>query len=106
MQGYFFDLQFPNNLPAIWEQHFGFLAQTATIVPGEWGGRYGNNGNPSDKIWQDKLVQYFKDNNICNSFYWTFNPNSGDTGGILQDDWRTPWQNKIDMLNNYFNSCR
>jgi endoglucanase len=27
-----------------------------------------------------------------NNFYWAVNPNSGDTGGVLLDDWLT-WNN-------------
>ena len=30
--------------------------------------------------------------------YWSWNPNSGDTGGILADDWRTINQNKLVYL--------
>ena len=106
-QGYFSDSNFPDNMQAIWNTHFGFLKdQGYTVVPGEWGGKYGNSGgNPMDVTWQNSIVNYFKSKRICSSFYWDLNPNSGDTGGILQDDWKTPWQNKVDLLNNYFGSC-
>ena len=30
--------------------------------------------------------------------YWSWNPNSGDTGGILADDWNTVNQNKVSKL--------
>jgi hypothetical protein len=30
--------------------------------------------------------------------WWSWNPNSGDTGGILKDDWRSVNQNKVDLL--------
>lgn len=26
---------------------------------------------------------------IQNLFWWSWNPNSGDTGGLVQDDWLT-----------------
>lgn len=103
-QGYFSDGSFPANLPAIWDAHFGFLVSSGmTVVPGEWGGKYGNGGDPKDKVWQDAFVTYMKNKGIHNSFYWDWNPNSGDTGGILQDDWSTPWSNKVTMLQNCFN---
>lgn len=109
-QAYFNDEDFPNNMPTIWDQHFGYLVEEGyTIVPGEWGGKYGlESGNTSDpdRIWQDALVDYFLDRQICNSFYWSWNPNSGDTGGILQDDWSTIHSEKREMLNNYWNSCQ
>ena len=31
-------------------------------------------------------------------FYWSWNPNSGDTGGILQDNWQDVWEDKITLL--------
>jgi chitinase len=30
--------------------------------------------------------------------WWSWNPDSGDTGGILQDDWQTVNQNKVQGL--------
>lgn len=39
-QHYFSDPSFPNNLPAIWNKHFGCVLQNKlgpAIVPGEWG---------------------------------------------------------------------
>lgn len=107
MQPYFNDSNFPHNMPAIWQAHFGYLADKGyTVVPGEWGGRYGNNGHPKDVVFQDNIINFFIDKKICNSFYWDWNPDSGDTGGILQDDWTTPWDNKVTMLNNYYSRCQ
>lgn len=106
-QPYFQSTTFPLNMPDIWNTHFGFLLDKGyTIIPGEWGGKYGtNNGNPKDIVLQDGLVSYFKSKHICNSFYWDLNPNSSDTGGILEDDWRTVWPDKIRLIKDYFNSC-
>jgi endoglucanase len=36
-----------------------------------------------------------------NFTYWSWNPNSGDTGGIVQDDWVTVNQNKQSILQPY-----
>lgn len=33
--------------------------------------------------------------------YWSLNPNSGDTGGILKDDWVSVQQWKLDLLTPY-----
>ncbi len=30
--------------------------------------------------------------------YWSWNPNSGDTGGLVADDWSSPEQDKLDAL--------
>lgn len=103
VQGYFNSGNYPWNLEAIWNQHFGYLAnQGYAIVPGEWGGKYGE-GDARDKVWQDTIANYFKQKGIVNSFYWSWNPNSGDTGGILRDDWRTVRTDKLEMLNRLWN---
>ena len=105
-QPYFAAPNFPGNLPSIWSQHFGFLAaQERAIAPGEFGGRYGHGGEASDVPWQNELVDYFIDKRICSFFYWSWNPNSGDTGGILQDDWSTVWQDKVDNLSRLMSVC-
>ncbi|WP_426210887.1 cellulase family glycosylhydrolase [Massilia sp. TWP1-3-3] len=97
-QSYFGASNFPANMPAIWDQHFGQFAATYPVVLGEFGGKYGHGGNPNDKVWQDALVTYMKQRGMGSSFYWTWNPNSGDTGGILQDDWKTVWPDKVALL--------
>lgn len=106
VQSYFTASNFPSNMPAIWDTQYGFLRSKGyTVIPGEWGGKYGNGGLASDVTWQNALVSYYKTKKICSSFYWDWNPNSTDTGGVLQDDWKTTWSNKVTMLNNYYNSC-
>jgi len=105
-QPYFNDPSFPANMPAIWDQHFGFLAdQGRTLAPGEFGGRYGHGGDPADVTWQDALIDYFIDKDICDVFYWSWNPNSGDTGGILKDDWNSIWIDKLENLSRLKDSC-
>ena len=105
-QPYFSAPDFPANLPAIWDQHFGFLADQGRVVaPGEFGGRYGHGGVAADVTWQDAIIDYFAEKTICNFFYWSWNPNSGDTGRILQDDWQNVWQDKVDNLDRLMTSC-
>jgi len=99
-QPYFGAANFPGNLPAIWEAHFGrFRDAGYAIAIGETGGRYGHGGSAQDKPFQDALIDYLGGKGITDLFYWSWNPNSGDTGGILQDDWKTVWQDKLDLLN-------
>jgi endoglucanase len=95
VQDYFKTGDFPNNMPAIWEDHFGAVVGKYPVVIGEWGGRYVD----QDRVWQDKFSEWLISKGLgCSNFYWSLNPNSGDTGGILLDDWKTPNQDKIDML--------
>ncbi len=107
-QDYFKDSTFPNNMPAIWDAHFGFLAANYTVIPSEFGGKFGaDNGYPQDITLQNKLASYFNSKRICNSFYWAWNPSKGESaiGGIVGEDWSTIQQNKVDFLKNYWASC-
>lgn len=97
-QPFFDDPRFPANMPEIWDRRFGqFVAQGYTVMLGEFGGRYGE-GDPRDRAWQDALVFYLIGKGIHSGFYWSWNPNSDDTGGLLRDDWRTLHQEKVSLL--------
>ncbi len=102
-QPYFNAGNFPANMPAIWEDHWGYLIdQGYTLAIGEWGGRY----TGKDKTWQDAFVNYLIDKGICHSFHWSWNPNSGDTGGIvLESDWQTVETAKVTNIQKLFNNC-
>jgi len=91
---------FPNNLPGVWQKHWAYLqkAGTAPVFMGEFGG--GSMGQDAEGVWQRSLVTFLKTNNISYA-YWAWNPDSGDTGGILQNDWKTVNQSKLDVLNAY-----
>jgi endoglucanase len=96
-QSYFSDATFPKNMTAIWDADFGYLKQTktGTIMIGEWGGWM--KPENKDDVWQNALADYIIKNDI-DFFYWSVNPNSGDTGGLLGDDWKTPVAKKIALL--------
>ena len=97
-QPYFDDPAFPANMPAIWHRRFGqFIGAGHAVVLGEFGGKYGT-GDPRDVSWQDALVDYLASQGVSSGFYWTWNPNSGDTGGILNDDWNTVREDKLTLL--------
>jgi len=49
---------------------------------------------------QRTLVNFLKTNNMSYT-YWSWNPDSGDTGGILEYDWKTVNQSKMDVLSAY-----
>ncbi|MBV6850289.1 cellulase family glycosylhydrolase [Xanthomonas euvesicatoria] len=97
VQSYFNDSNFPNNMPAIWDRHFGQFAGNHALLLGEFGGKYGE-GDARDKVWQDALVKYLRGKGINEGFYWSWNPNSGDTGGILRDDWISVREDKMTLL--------
>ena len=85
-------------MAAIWDRHFGqFIDSGHTVIIGEFGGKYGE-GDPRDVQWQDALVDYLLGKGVGSAFYWAWNPNSADTGGILDDDWITLREDKLALL--------
>jgi len=109
-QQWFSDPNYPNNLPAVWDRNWGYLFRQgiAPVLLGEFGSKL---ATTSDQQWFDKITAYLAgdlDGNGTNDLgpgqqgmswtYWSWNPNSGDTGGILADDWNTVNQNKVSKL--------
>jgi endoglucanase len=99
-QPWFWEDSFPDNLPAIWDRYWGYLEGEgiAPVIVGEFGGR--SVGEDKEGVWQRTLVSYMREHNL-NYMYWTLNPNSGDTGGVLLDDWQTVDPDKQALLSGY-----
>jgi endoglucanase len=95
LQPYFEEADFPSNMPSIWDTQFGNLTdQGQSVVLGEFGGKYGHGGDPRGVVWQNALVDYLVSQEMGDFFYWSWNANSGDTGGILKNDWVSVWEDK------------
>ncbi len=99
-QDWFESPDFPNNMPAIWEEHFHYLYEnnTSPIFIGEFGIK--DQDNDIAFTWYKEWMGFMGD--IYSWTFWTMNPNSGDTGGILKDDWISVNQWKMDVLNPHF----
>jgi aryl-phospho-beta-D-glucosidase BglC (GH1 family) len=109
-QPWFNDPSFPNNLPAVWTKYWGYLYQQ-NVAP-VWVGEFGTTlASTRDQQWLTKLTAYMNGDFTGTGkstipagqqgidwTYWDWNPNSGDTGGILQDDWQTVNQQKMAYL--------
>ncbi len=95
-QSWFSAGNYPANLPGVWDRNWGYIARTgkAPVLLGEFGTKY---TDASDRVWLGSLVTYLKANGTSYAF-WSFNPNSGDTGGLVRDDWRTPEAAKLAAL--------
>ncbi len=73
----------------VWRPNWFYIHEQniAPLLVGEWGGRLGQDAR-QDR-WMAALRDLMIDNGIHHTF-WCLNPNSGDTGGLLLDDW-TSW---------------
>ncbi len=89
---------FSSNLAANWDSLFGQFHLAHPIVVGEWGGKYGQGtSGQADATWQNAFVDYLISRDMRNGFYWCYTPNSGDTGGILDDNLNVR-QDKVALL--------
>lgn len=95
-QPWFTDSNYPDNLPSIWDKYWGYLVREniAPVLIGEFGTRY---ETEKDKQWLAEFQNYIQQNNLSWTF-WSLNPNSGDTGGLLMDDWISVHQSKQSVL--------
>ncbi len=87
-----------SRLDAGWHNYFGYLkAMGYAVVIGEFGGNmdwpekavpHEQNvfsyltDHTTDEQWQDDFVNYLIREGIYDSFYWSINPESGDTYGV------------------------
>jgi Ca2+-binding RTX toxin-like protein/aryl-phospho-beta-D-glucosidase BglC (GH1 family) len=109
-QTWFSDPDFPNNLPAEFQRAWGYLFDSgiSPIYLGEIGSRL---IDPKDIAWMDKIVAYMGGDIDADGTrdipagqfgpgwtWWAWNPTSGDTGGILKDDWITVEAEKLQRL--------
>ncbi|ACU73078.1 glycoside hydrolase family 5 [Catenulispora acidiphila DSM 44928] len=92
-QPWFTDPSFPSNMAGIWDKNWGYLFNQ-NIAP-VWVGEFGTTlSATTDQVWLKTLVSYLRPTSTYggDSYQWTFwswNPDSGDTGGILKDDWNS-----------------
>lgn len=95
-QSWFSSNDYPKNLSAVWDRTWGYLAseKIAPILIGEFGTKY---QTENDKLWLQTLAGYIKQKGLSWTV-WSLNPNSGDTGGILLDDWVSVHSEKQEVL--------
>lgn len=100
-QSYFGAGNFPANMPAIWRTHFGHLVPRYGFAAGEFGGWYDDARAQGEVAWNDAYVAYLATldrGQPASFYYWAVNPNSGDTGGLYLDDWKTLVQRRLTLL--------
>ncbi len=97
-QDWFETADFPNNMPGIWDEHYNYLYEnnTSPLFIGEFGIRNQDAANGIAYTWFTEFMDFI--GSRYSWTFWTMNPNSGDTGGILQDDWVNVNQWKLDVL--------
>lgn len=69
-----------------WKDNWFYIHEqnTAPLLIGEWGGFM----KEPNLTWMTYMRKLIKDNKLNHTF-WCFNANSGDTGGLVLDDFKT-----------------
>ena len=80
-----------------WEYSFGFLNDR--VMVGEWG--YISEEWMQSQ-WAEYFIKYLKNKNIRNTYFWSYNPDSGDTKGVLMDDCVNVNSQKMVLLNKFW----
>lgn len=99
-QPWFTDSTYPDNMPAIWDSYWGYISKKniAPVLVSE----FGSSQNEKDITWMKTLLEYLgTDEHGISWIYWAWNPNAGDTGGLVQNDWTTIDQEKYVLLAPY-----
>jgi endoglucanase len=100
-QPWFHDSTFPANLPSVWDHFWGYLVKQniAPVYIGEFGSTL---AQAQDTQWMTALMSYMGSGINGMSFtYWSWNPDSGDTGGIVGNDWLTVDPAKMAIVGPY-----
>jgi endoglucanase len=81
-----------------WQAGFGYIhdQKIAPVFVGEFGAKQVSTDTVEGR-WFAQFTDYLASTGISWTF-WAWNPNSGDTGGVLQDDWLTINQSKMNVL--------
>jgi aryl-phospho-beta-D-glucosidase BglC (GH1 family) len=102
-QKWFSSPDFPNNMPSLWRHFFWFIEEEgiSPLFFGEFGIKESSAADPQSvpHRWLTALMELM--GRKSHWTFWCFNPNSGDTGGILKDDWVSVNQAKYNLLKPY-----
>jgi aryl-phospho-beta-D-glucosidase BglC (GH1 family) len=100
-QTWFSAPDYPRNLAGIWDQTWGYIPRSGLggVFIGEFGIGHSDAYQGRALQWIQSLMAYMGSSSSWT--YWSLNPNSGDTGGILKDDWVGVNQWKLDLLTPY-----
>lgn len=112
----------PNNLYSVWTEFWGYIFEEniAPIWIGEYGGHFGYDAASGaetkpyateERQWVTNLIKYLNGDfngdgtsditgtqKGMSCAFWTLTYNSGDTGGLLQDDFVTEQTGKLALL--------
>lgn len=100
-----------SKLTDVFREHWGFIHEQniAPVLIGELGSKL---ESAADKVWANAITDYLSgdyDGNGAidpggeqiNFAWWSWTHNSYNTGGVLTNDWRTPREGVLDLLDGF-----
>lgn len=89
------DYDFDSLMEDCWGDNWFFIyeEEIAPLLIGEWGGFM----TEPNLTWMTYMRQLIKENHLHHTF-WCFNANSGDTGGLVLDDFTTWDEEKYEFV--------
>jgi endoglucanase len=102
-QPWFQSPDFPDNMQDIWDSKYWFVQQKkiAPVFIGEFGIKEASASDPGSIAYKWLTTFMRSIGGQASWTFWSLNPNSGDTEGILKDDWVTVNQAKYDLIKPY-----
>lgn len=95
------DFTFDSLMEDCWYDNWAYLYEEgiSPLLIGEWGGFIDdvNDADGKNRKWLEYLRSYIIDNRIHHTF-WCFNENSGDTGGLVYDNFSKWDEQKYALL--------
>jgi endoglucanase len=96
-QPWFSDPTYPNNLPTLWDDTWGYLVtnDVAPVIVGAFGDQ-GSGGNvpadvvAADRLWRSALTSYISSHQL-GFVFWALNPSAEGKSGLLDPfNWQAP----------------
>lgn len=89
------DYTYKSLMKDCWKDNWFYIQEQdiAPLLIGEWGGFM----TEPNLTWMTYMRKLIKDNHVNHTF-WCFNANSGDTGGLVKDDFVTWDEEKYDFV--------
>lgn len=89
------DYTYKSLMKDCWKDNWFYIQEQdiAPLLIGEWGGFM----TEPNLTWMTYMRKQIKDNHVNHTF-WCFNANSGDTGGLVKDDFVTWDEEKYDFV--------